>query len=286
VSTLGATVLTKRTTKLENVSETIHLHPAAPLADRVLLPGDPGRALRLAQQLLEAPKMFNHNRGLWGYTGAAADGELLTVQATGMGGPSAAIVISELHQLGARTMLRVGTTGGLHAALGLGDLVIAEVALAADGTGRSLAGADRVSASPDLLAALRAVTGDRAHSGLVVSTDLFYDPASPEREWAAQGALAIEMEASTLFALAAIHGFSAGAVLIVSDLVLPERRRISAEALEEAEARMGAAAFAALAAFAGDGYAGAGASPSASPSEVGEPPDSSRSSAASIDASR
>ena len=70
----------------------IHLQPTAALADRVLLPGDPGRALSLAQALLHEPKMFNHNRGLWGYTGPAADGELLTIQSTGMGGPSAAIV--------------------------------------------------------------------------------------------------------------------------------------------------------------------------------------------------
>ena len=49
----------------------------------------------LAQALLEAPRMFNHHRGLWGYTGAASDGEPLTIQATGMGGPSAAIVLQE-----------------------------------------------------------------------------------------------------------------------------------------------------------------------------------------------
>src|SRR5437016_8431982 len=80
-----------------------HLHPTAPLAERVLLPGDPGRALTLAQALLEEPRMFNHNRGLWGYTGAAAaDGRPLTIQSTGMGGPSAAIVVSELAELGAR----------------------------------------------------------------------------------------------------------------------------------------------------------------------------------------
>ena len=59
----------------------IHLKPAAPLAERVLLPGDPHRALAVAQALLDQPKMFNHHRGLWGYTGAARDGELLTVQA-------------------------------------------------------------------------------------------------------------------------------------------------------------------------------------------------------------
>ena len=51
--------------------EPIHLHPTAELAERVLLPGDPGRALALAQLLLEKPLMFNHHRGLWGYTGAA-----------------------------------------------------------------------------------------------------------------------------------------------------------------------------------------------------------------------
>ena len=67
-----------------------HLQPAAELAERVLLPGDPARALAVAQALLEpTPRMFNHARGLWGYTGIAADGEPLTVQATGMGGPSA-----------------------------------------------------------------------------------------------------------------------------------------------------------------------------------------------------
>ena len=61
---------------------TIHLLPTAPLAERVLLPGDPGRALLLAQALLAEPKMFNHNRGLWGYTGEARDGRPLTIQST------------------------------------------------------------------------------------------------------------------------------------------------------------------------------------------------------------
>ncbi len=89
----------------------IHMNPAAELAERVLLPGDPHRALAMAQSLLEAPVMFNHNRGLWGYTGVAPDGDLLTVQATGMGGPSAAVVVEELLDLGAATLVRVGTCG-------------------------------------------------------------------------------------------------------------------------------------------------------------------------------
>src|SRR5579871_2740831 len=95
----------------------IHIHPTAELAPRVLLPGDPGRALLLAQTLLSEPRMFNHNRGLWGYTGTAPDGEPLTIQSTGMGGPSAAIVVSELADLGARELVRVGTCGALSAEL-------------------------------------------------------------------------------------------------------------------------------------------------------------------------
>ena len=92
----------------------IHLRPNAPVAERALLPGDPGRALRLAQHLLAAPmQVLNTNRGLWGYTGTAADGAALTIQSTGMGGPSAAIVAEELIALGARRLVRVGTCGAL-----------------------------------------------------------------------------------------------------------------------------------------------------------------------------
>src|SRR4051794_22885808 len=102
----------------------IHLRPTAELAPRVLLPGDPGRALQLAQVLLDGPLMFNHHRGLWGYTGMAEDGAPLTIQSTGMGGPSAAIVVSELADLGAERFVRVGTCGSLVADLPLGSLVV------------------------------------------------------------------------------------------------------------------------------------------------------------------
>ena len=229
------------------MAETIHLHPTAPLADRVLLPGDPGRALALAQDLLESPRMFNHNRGLWGYSGTARDGAPLTIQSTGMGGPSAAIVISELAELGARRLLRVGTCGGLDASLALGDLVIAREALTGDGTSRALARRERVPASGGLLAALEAAAGGAARAGLVVSTDLFYDPARREQQWAAEGAIAVEMETATLFALAAGGRLETGSVLIVSDLVLPERVRIDADALRAAELRLGQLALRALA---------------------------------------
>jgi DeoD family purine-nucleoside phosphorylase len=231
------------------VIKTIHLHPTAALAQRVLLPGDPGRALRLAQGLLERPVMFNHNRGLWGYTGTAADGEQLTVQSTGMGGPSAAIVIAELADLGARRLLRVGTCGALDPALALGDLVVATEAIAADGTSRALGATGTVTPDRELLDALTSAADEHVRAGPVASTDLFYDgPEDEDRSWIAAGALAVEMETATLFALARRRGLQAAALLLVSDLLLGGRTRISADDLLAGEHRLGELAVRALSA--------------------------------------
>jgi DeoD family purine-nucleoside phosphorylase len=228
------------------------LQPTAALAERVLLPGDPGRALMLAESLLDGAKMFNHNRGLWGYTGLAPDGEPLTIQSTGMGGPSAAIVIHELIDLGARRLMRVGTCGALREGLALGDLVIVTEAVAADGTSRALGAGERVPASRELLAAVVAAAEPpfpqehTVHSGPIVTTDLFYDERGLEPSWARAGALAVEMEAATLFALAGARGAQAATLLVVSDIVLPERIRIGQEELRAAERRMGETALRAL----------------------------------------
>jgi DeoD family purine-nucleoside phosphorylase len=219
------------------------------VAERVLLPGDPGRAMRLAQQLLDSPRMLNHHRGLWGYTGTAADGEPLTVQSTGMGGPSAAIVCEELITLGARRFVRVGTCSGLVDALRFGELIVAEAALAEDGASRALGAEGVVSPDASLHAGLLAAAGD-ARVGTIVSADLFYDP-DPDRpaRWVKAGALAVEMEAATLFRVAERHGAAAACVVAVSDVVAT-RERIGADELEAAErelGRVGAAAFGILA---------------------------------------
>jgi len=183
--------------------------------------------------------MFNHNRGLWGYTGTAADGRLLTIQSTGMGGPSLAIVISELADLGARRLLRVGTCGALQDGLALGQILVATEALADDGTSRALGAPARVPASRALLDALLNAGGNEVAAGPVVSTDLFYDADDREAEWSAAGALAVEMEAAALFALAARRGVEAACALIVSDLLIPWRVRIEADELHAAELRLG-----------------------------------------------
>jgi DeoD family purine-nucleoside phosphorylase len=224
------------------------VHPTAELAERVLLPGDPGRALLLAQALLEAPRMFNHNRGLWGYTGAAADGRPLTIQSTGMGGPSAAIVIEELLRLGARRIVRVGTCGALVGGFELGDALVATEALPGDGTSRALGADVSVAADPALTAALIAAAqrDGGARSGAVVTTDLFYDASGGHASPPADGALAIEMETATLLQLGALRGFQAACVLIVSDLLGPTRGRIDRDALAAAAERVGRIAAAAL----------------------------------------
>jgi DeoD family purine-nucleoside phosphorylase len=224
---------------------TIHLRPHADVAERVLLPGDPGRALRLAQQLIEGPKMLNHNRGLWGYSGPAHDGSPLTIQSTGMGGPSAAIVVEELIALGARRIVRVGTCGALAPGLELGELIVPDAVLPADGTSRALGADGALTPDATLRDALRAAAPGAA-SGLVVSSDLFYDPDEARAgAWIAEGALAVDMEAAALLAVAARHGVAAACVLAVSDVVA-DRARIGVDALEAAEAELGRAALSAL----------------------------------------
>jgi uridine phosphorylase len=225
----------------------IHLHPAAPLAGRVLLPGDPGRALLLAQSLLADPIMFNHNRGLWGYTGQAPDGEPLTIQSTGMGGPSASIVIWELADLGAHTLIRVGTCGALSGDLRLGDLLVVPVAMPFDGAGTVLSGGERrLEADPSLLASLRSES-EELKDAAVASTDLFYDsPAEDLQRWLEAGASVVDMESATLYALARRRGLHAASLLLVTDLLEPERTRIADEAMPERERRMGEVALGAL----------------------------------------
>jgi uridine phosphorylase len=222
----------------------VHLRPTAPLAERVLLPGDPGRALALAQSLLVEPRMFNHHRGLWGYTGAAPDGEPLTIQSTGMGGPSAAIVLSELIALGAGRAIRVGTCGALAPDLALGELVIARESICADGSSRALGAGERAAADATLTEALIR-REPAARTGTIVSVDLFYDARLPP---AAERALAVEMEAATLFAIGAAAQLPVACVLTVSDTfdAAGTRTRIEDGAMLAAAERMGAAAVAAL----------------------------------------
>jgi uridine phosphorylase len=223
----------------------IVLRPHADVAERVLLPGDPGRALRLAQLLVEPPLMLNHNRGLWGYTGAAADGLPLTIQSTGLGGPSAAIVVEELIELGARRLVRVGTCRALGEETRLGELIVAEAAIPDDGASRALGADDPMAGDAALLAALRDAAGEGTRSGLVASSDLLYDPDPGRAEgWTRAGALAVDLTAAAVLSVAARHGLAAGCVLVVTDTGTARLDQDALEALEPELGRVGAAALA------------------------------------------
>jgi uridine phosphorylase len=230
---------------LEHEIRPNHLRPAAELAERVLLPGDPARALAVAQALLEQPpQMFNHARGLWGYTGTAPDGELLTVQATGMGGPSAAIVCEELIALGARRLMRIGTCGALDPAIELGTLIAAETVLPADGTSVALGANGALEPDPGLLARL---VEAGARPATVATSDLFYDPRDEAAAWVERGAVAVEMEAATILQVAARRGVAAACVLGVSDVATSDgARRMTDEELRNLGVRIGEAGYAAV----------------------------------------
>src|SRR3954454_14648950 len=109
------------------------LRPTAPIATRAILVGDPGRALLLAQELLEQPKMSNHARGLWGYWGRTPGGVELTIQATGMGGPSAVLVLEDLAELGVRLAVRVGTCVAGDEGMRLGEPLVVGAGIAGGG---------------------------------------------------------------------------------------------------------------------------------------------------------
>lgn len=194
-------------------------------AEACLVPGDPLRAKYIAETYLTNPKQVNGERGLLGYTGGY-QGTRVSVQGTGMGGPGAAIVFEELIQLGVRTLIRVGTCGGLQLDQKLGDTIVAISAVPADATGTHLVGNEphAPTASWELShAAVHAAEalGQPVHVGPVASSDLFYDPDEGRfARWSKRGILAVEMEAAALFTVAALRGVHAGCLLLVSDMVI------------------------------------------------------------------
>ena len=193
------------------------------IASTVLLPGDPLRAKFVAETILEDAICYNEVRGMLGFTGHYK-GKRVSVQGSGMGMPSLAIYVHELvNEYQVQTLVRVGTCGGLQTYLGVGDIVLAMAASTNSHINKlRFGGMDYApTASFDLL--LRAYEAAQArsvpvHVGGILSSDTFYDD-DPEawRLWAAYGALAVEMETSQLYTLAAKFGVRALSVLTVSD---------------------------------------------------------------------
>ncbi len=209
-------------------------------ADACLLPGDPLRAKYIAETFLQDVREVNAERGMLGYTGTFA-GKPVSVQSSGMGCPSAGIVIEELIQLGVERILRVGTCGGLQPDLSIGDLIIALSAVPADSTATHLIGGEPHAPTADWELIHGAVhhakeLGKAVRVGPIVSSDVFYNPDGGQyQRWSDRGILAVEMEAAMLFTVGALRKIRTGCLLIVSDVVVEgEFVRISDEDMKRA----------------------------------------------------
>ena len=207
------------------------------VAPAVLLPGDPGRATFIAETFFDAPELYNGYRGLLGYTGLYR-GMPVSVQTTGMGCPSLAIVVEELVQLGAKTLVRVGTAGIIGKDVAPGDLVVATASVPQDGTtrmylrGEPHAPAASFEVTRALVEATKAegkAAGDETvpvhasvsvHVGLIQTEDAFYATTPDDvARLAARGVLAVEMEASALFLLGQLRGVRTGCALVASNRI-------------------------------------------------------------------
>jgi 5'-methylthioadenosine phosphorylase/purine-nucleoside phosphorylase len=219
----------------------IHLRAeAGDYAGACLLPGDPLRAKYIAETFMQDVRQVNGERALLGYTGTF-NGKPVSVQSSGMGCPSAGIVIEELVQLGVQRILRVGTCGGLQPDLSIGDLIIALSAVPADTTATHLIGGEPHAPTADWELIHGAVhhakeLGKPVRVGPIVSSDVFYNPDRGQyQRWSDRGVLAVEMEAAMLFTVGALRKIRTGCLLIVSDVVVEgEFVRISDEEMKKA----------------------------------------------------
>jgi len=199
------------------------------VAETVLLVGDPDRIALVTKYWDEAKNVAN-NRGLPVWTGKYK-GHPISIASTGMGAPSAAIVVEELINVGAKRLIRIGTCGGLKKEINPGDLIIPVAALRAEGTTKEYEENDALAfADESLVTSLRDSAKEKRFinwTGVDRTHDAFYEPVSNmikcgkmfEERYAKESGLSLvssEMECSAVFFLAALRGVKAAAVLSVN----------------------------------------------------------------------
>ncbi|SLN66452.1 Purine nucleoside phosphorylase DeoD-type [Falsiruegeria litorea R37] len=206
---------------------TIHIGAkSGEIAETVLLPGDPYRAKWAAETFLSDVKLVNEVRGMLGYTGTW-NGQRVTIQGSGMGMPSLSIYVNELiRDYGARTLIRIGSCGGMQDKVAVRDVILAMTATTLSTPSRGIFKEVNFAPCADwslLKAAADAAQakGTTTHVGGIYSSDVFYDERPDLNEQMVRhGILGVEMEAAELYNLAARHGCRALAVLTVSDHLL------------------------------------------------------------------
>ena len=203
------------------------------VGDYVLAPGDPFRTPLIAKHL-DGAKEVAFSREYRTFTGTL-EGVKVSAMSTGMGGPSVAIGLEELHELGVHTVLRVGTCGALQPGIKMGDLVIAVGAVRSEGTPDAyLPRGFPAIASHEVVGALTdAARAEQVtyHVGLIRSVDALYSDLAPERMprpaeareeiemWTRAGVLANDMETSTLYIVSRLRKMRAGTVCLCVDEV-------------------------------------------------------------------
>ena len=194
------------------------LNAITPAAPDVIVVGDPRRSFLLAQELTESPKMSHLARGLWGYTGGAPSGRPVTIQSTGIGGPSAAAVISDLAAEGVRRIVRLGTCVATVADLEPGSVVLVESVLGLDGVSSRMGVAGEILPDPDLTTLLEGL----GRFGRISSHDLLARNDRSGTQLAREDGpdeplLARDLQTAATFAVAADLSIAAAALLIVSE---------------------------------------------------------------------
>ena len=193
------------------------------IAETVLLPGDPYRAKWAAEHFLSDVRQVNAVRGMLGYTGTW-NGHRVTIQGSGMGMPSLSIYVNELiRDYGAKTLIRIGSCGGMQPDVALRDVILAMTATSISTPSSTILREVNFAPCADwtlLRAAVAAAEakGTATHVGGIYSSDTFYDERPDlNAQMVRHGILGVEMEAAELYTLAARHGCRALAVLTVSD---------------------------------------------------------------------
>ena len=193
------------------------------IADTVIMPGDPLRAEFIAKNFLEDAVCFNNVRGMLGFTGYYK-GKRVSTMGHGMGMPSVGIYTYELFNFyKVENIIRVGSAGGLREDIGLRDIVIAMGTCTNSNYVHqySLPGSFAPIASYELLEKAMVTAkqkGIEVKVGNILTSDIFYDEFSLQKEWLKMGVLAVEMEAAALYMNAARAGKNALCICTVSDL--------------------------------------------------------------------